>query len=194
VRRRDDAPRVFRGDPIVRRTAVTRSADDTRATSAPAPSALSEDYYEHIVEVIRAAANAMARAPGTYAAWNEHNRRQALLLILNTHYEGQAHGEAFNGAGKTDILIRVQDQNVFIAECGFWNGPSTIRKKLDQLLRYATWHDTKLALVLFARSGSFTATLKRGQRALEQHPSFLYWVDSERERQIGVAVFGCQQT
>ena len=39
---------------------------------------------------------------------------------LNGHYEGGASGETFNYEGKTDILIRVQGKNIFIAECEYW--------------------------------------------------------------------------
>jgi hypothetical protein len=36
--------------------------------------------------------------------------------------------------GKTDLLIRVADQPLFIGECKIWSGP-------DQLLGYTTWRD-----------------------------------------------------
>jgi hypothetical protein len=35
---------------------------------------------------------------------------------LNRHFEGAATGETFNHRGKTDILIRVDGKNIFIAE------------------------------------------------------------------------------
>ena len=41
--------------------------------------------------------------------------------------EGQATGETFNAAGKTDILLRIDGKNVFIGECKFWKGPKAFR-------------------------------------------------------------------
>src|ERR1700687_6211362 len=42
-----------------------------------------------------------------------------------------------NGDGKTNILIRSEDKNVFIAECKFYNGPASASRTIDQLFRYA---------------------------------------------------------
>ncbi len=41
-------------------------------------------------------------------------------MMVNTHYRGQATGETFNKSGKTDILVRDGDRNVFVAECKWW--------------------------------------------------------------------------
>jgi hypothetical protein len=45
---------------------------------------------------------------------------------LNGAFKGQATGETFNFQGKTDILIRFEGKNVFIAECKFWKGRETV--------------------------------------------------------------------
>ena len=41
--------------------------------------------------------------------------------------------------GKTDILIRVEDRNVFIGECKLYEGPRSVTDTLDQIFGYATW-------------------------------------------------------
>ena len=64
-------------------------------------------------------------------------------------YEGAATGETFNAAGKTDILIRVENRNVFIAECKFWRGAKSFSEAVDQLLGYLSWRDSKCALLIF---------------------------------------------
>jgi hypothetical protein len=56
-----------------------------------------------------------------------------MLVTLNTHYVGRTYAEAFNRAGKTDILIRVHDRNAFIGECKWWHGPKALNEALDQL-------------------------------------------------------------
>jgi hypothetical protein len=38
-------------------------------------------------------------------------------LQARTQFEGKAAGEVFNCTGKTDILVREGDRNVFIGEC-----------------------------------------------------------------------------
>jgi hypothetical protein len=67
--------------------------------------------------------------------------------LRTTAFKAQATGETFNFQGKTDILIRVEAKNVYIAECKFWKGEKTLLATLDQLLSYLSWRDTKAALL-----------------------------------------------
>jgi hypothetical protein len=92
---------------------------------------------------------------------------------LNGQYEGQATGETFNFEGKTDILIRVEGKNIFIAECKFWDGPESLRKTIDQLLGYATWRDTKTAILVFNRAKNFSAVLAKIPEVIKAHPNFM---------------------
>jgi hypothetical protein len=39
-----------------------------------------------------------------------------LLLLLNPHFEGHAHADALSPTGKTDLLIRLSDCNLFVGE------------------------------------------------------------------------------
>jgi hypothetical protein len=169
VRRRADAPPVFT-EPIIERRPPPNVPVGRQL---PAEPALSSDYYEHILYVIRAAGKAMERAPETYAGWSEPKRRDVLVLMLNTHYEGKVHAEAFNAHGKTDILIRSDDdKNVFIGECKFYSGPASVTDAIDQLFGYATWRDVKLAIVLFIERVGFTDAVRKARLALEAHPQW----------------------
>ena len=76
-------------------------------------------------------------------------------MQLNGQYHGAATGETFNCKGKTDILIRHQDKNIFVAECKFWEGYEALIKTTNQLLSYTTWRDTKTALIIFSRRIGF---------------------------------------
>jgi hypothetical protein len=96
----------------------------------------------------------MERNPGDYVSWEEEQMRDALLVVLNTHYRGAAVGEAFNAEAKTDILVTVDNEHVFVGECKWWSGPAdfaatnrTPPSALDQLLNYLTWRETETALV-----------------------------------------------
>jgi len=103
---------------------------------------------------------------------NEEDLRQHFLVQLNGHYEGQATGETFNYQGKTDILIRVEDKNIFIAECKLWKGAAALTAAIGQLLGYATWRDTKTALLIFNRNRNFSAVVEQIPELVRSHPNF----------------------
>ena len=133
-------------------------------------------------------ARGMERNPGDYATWLEEKLRDALLVILNTHYKGQASGETFNKGGKTDVLVRVGDRNVFVGECKWWSGPTSFagadqkeQSALDQLLSYATWRDAKLALIVFVGTKDVEKVIRSARPALEGHPGFVQWTDATDE-------------
>ena len=103
---------------------------------------------------------------------DEEALRQHFLVQLNGQFEGKATGETFNMSGKTDILLREGDRNVFIAECKFWKGPKAFNDAIDQLLSYATWRDGKTAILVFNR-GTETSTVLSGIDAVAQeHANF----------------------
>ena len=112
------------------------------------------------------------RSPSTFVHMKEEQIRDLILVSLNGHYEGGATGETFNAQGKTDILIRADGRNVFIAECKFWNGPKSLITAIDQILGYLTWRDTKAALLLFCNNVDFTNTLSSIATTVPEHPNF----------------------
>ena len=118
---------------------------------------LSESEYVHILNVLRSMSLVIERNPQDFSLLNEEAIRTHFLLQLNGHYEGTATGETFNASGKTDILIRADDKNVFIAECKFWKGPKTFSDAIDQLLSYLSWRDTKCALLIFNKTKDTSA-------------------------------------
>jgi len=118
--------------------------------------------YDAILDVIQAMAKVYERSPSVFRTMDEEHLRTILLVGLNGIFKGDATGETFNGEGKNDILIRVNDNNIFIAECLFWDGEAKFKKKItEQLLRYATWRDSKLAAIVFNRKQNFTAVVDK---------------------------------
>jgi hypothetical protein len=99
--------------------------------------------------------------------------------MLNSHYEGGATGETFNAAGKTDVLIRVEDRTVFIGECKWWSGPGAVEQALAQLFSYTTWRDTKLALIFFVDRKDPMAIVEKVRAILAGNQSFLEWGETE---------------
>jgi hypothetical protein len=137
--------------PIRRREQPVRRPTVATGKYEPEPF-LDEKEYAHILGVLRSMSLVIERDPTAFATLDEEGIRTHFLLQLNGHYEGGATGETFNLSGKTDILIRSADRNVFIAECKFWRGPKGFDEAIDQLLGYLTWRDTKSALVIFNRT------------------------------------------
>jgi hypothetical protein len=125
--------------------------------------------FEEILGIVKGMAHVMERSPSAFKNMGEEDLRQHFLVQLNGQFEGDASGETFNYDGKTDILIRRDDRNVFIAECKFWAGPKTIAETIDQILGYLSWRDTKAAIVLFVRNKKFSDVLARIVPVVEAH-------------------------
>jgi hypothetical protein len=170
MRRRGDAPQTYVA-PAVRRKPVITKPSIAGKPFTPEP-VLEMAEYDHILSVISNMVQVMERSPHAFKNMREEDLRQHFLVQLNGHYEGQATGETFNFEGKTDILIRVDGKNIFIAECKFWDGPESLRKAIDQLLGYASWRDTKIALLVFNRQRNFTDVLAKIQEVVKAHPAF----------------------
>jgi hypothetical protein len=143
----------------------------------PEPALVTEDY-EDILRIISNMAIVMEQSPSAFIGMNEESLRTHFLVQLNGQYEGQATGETFNFEGKTDILIRVEGRNIFIAECKFWTGPKEFLAAIDQLLSYLSWRDTKAALIVFSRNANFTDVLTTISRTV---PTHAHWKRTVKE-------------
>ena len=133
---------------------------------------LALEEYEEILRIMSNMVHVMERSPSAFAGMDEESLRNHFLVQLNGQYEGQASGETFNFDGKTDILIRANDRNVFIAECKVWKGPKSLADAIDQLLSYLSWRDTKTALVIFNRNANFSDVLTSIEQAVPTHASY----------------------
>ena len=112
------------------------------------------------------------RSPSAFKGMKEEDLRQHFLVQLNGQYEGLATGETFNYQGKTDILIRYEGRNAFIAECKFWDGEKAFSETIDQILRYTSWRDTKTAIIVFNRGKNFSSILDKIPGAVRAHGCF----------------------
>lgn len=168
LKRRDGAPNTYAA-PEVRRKAFPALPQASTAPFAPEP-ALEMENYEHILKVVSSMVQVMERSPKAFRDMKEEDIRNHFLVQLNGQYEGNATGETFNHSGKTDILIRVQDRNIFIAECKFWGGSKTLLEAIDQILDYTNWRDTKTAIMLFNRNKDFSRILGAIPETVKSHP------------------------
>lgn len=171
MRRRPDADRY--AIPVTRKTVKPQLPRPSGARSSFKPEpALEEHDYQEALRVLRNTRNQLERNPTTAAKLNEEEIRDILLMGLNSQFQGTAGGELFNGEGKTDILIRADDRNIFIGECKVWSGPKTMDGALDQLFRYLVWRDTKAAILLFIRTKDVTAVIEKAIAKIEDHPNY----------------------
>ena len=169
LKQHNDPPKTYTASEVRRKiTPVPPSASSMPYEPEPA---LGEADYEHILEVIENMAQVMERSPSAFSTMDEESLRSHFLVQLNGHYEGQATGETFNYEGKTDILIRSEGKNIFIAECKYWAGPQKLTEAINQLLGYSSWRDTKVAVIVFNRNKGFTKVLEAIQSTTKAHPN-----------------------
>ncbi|MET9225655.1 hypothetical protein [Lentzea sp. NPDC003310] len=139
--------------------------------------ALADDIATSLITLITSFGRALERLPSTadkLVGESEETIRDVLLFLLNANYRGLATGETFVGKGKTDILLRWQDRDAFIAECKIWHGEKRFVEAIDQLLGYTVWRDTRTALILFIRDRTdVTSVIDKAAACVRQHEQFL---------------------
>lgn len=121
-----------------------------------------------VIDVLRNALPQLERTRGLVARMGEEGIRDVLLVALNDSLKGRAFGEAFNGRGRTDMLVRDGNRNVYLVECKTYTGPSSIRKAIGQLLGYTGWRERHLGLVVFVRHVAMTTAIRATSAALSE--------------------------
>jgi hypothetical protein len=169
MKKRDGVPQTY-AVPVARRVPKIEQIK-VAGPFKPEPVLATEDYQE-ILRIMRNMVRVMELSPHAFATMGEEDLRSHFLVQLNGAFQGQATGETFNFQGKTDILIRVDGKNIFIAECKFWKGEKSLIDTIDQLLSYLSWRDTKTAVLVFNRNAGFSAVLAKIGGAVPKHPNF----------------------
>jgi hypothetical protein len=170
LKERVGAPRTYTA-PIQRNRIEPRLPPASVSAYKPEP-VLPEEDYNNILKIIHDMTLVMERSPAAFSHMGEEDIRQHFLVQLNGHYEGKATGETFNTQGKTDILVRHEGRNIFIAECKFWRGEKSLIEAIDQLMSYLSWRDTKAAVVLFNKNRDFSNVLSKIAETVPQHSLF----------------------
>jgi hypothetical protein len=168
--RRRDMPATY-AVPTVRRKPKIELPSIPAGPYTAEPTLATEDY-EFILKVVQDMALVMERSPSAFVRMEEEHLRDHFLVQLNGHFEGAATGETFNAGGKTDILIRSENRNVFIAECKVWRGDKGFMGAIDQLLGYTSWRDTKTAILVFNRNTDMTRVLGKICDLVKGHPNY----------------------
>lgn len=164
--------------------------------------ALDESIYQQILRITHDVGKQFERLPSTYVGKEEEQLRDHFLLILEPNFEGSATGETFNKSGKTDILLRHDGTNVFVAELKYWRGKKAYLETISQLMSYLTWRDSKAAIIVFVPNKEFTSVLGTIEEATAEHPNYLgfvscpepgwfqyrFHINGDRNREVKLAV------
>lgn len=173
LKKREGFPQTFAiPSPKTVRTIHVAKPAVTERGFKPEPTLRIDDYVA-ILQVIHDVGKQFERMPSTYVGKSEEELRDHFLLFLEPRFAGAATGETFNKSGKTDILIRHEGSNVFIAECKFWKGEKAFLETITQLFRYLTWRDSKAAVILFVQNRDFTSVIRTVETAAPKHPNYL---------------------
>lgn len=182
IRQRKDAPTTY-STPITRKKIAAPKPKASKQPFKPEPE-LGKEIYDQIIDTLQNMVLVMERSPHAFAHMREEDFRTHFLVQLNGLYEGEATGETFNFEGKTDILIRVEGKNIFIAECKFWTGAKGLQETIDQLLGYLSWRDTKVAILLFNRNKDFTKVLSQIPGTVKSHSNYKKKFKQTKETQF----------
>ena len=170
LKRRPDSNTTYTA-PEVKRKLAPKLPPASPGIFKPEP-VLEESEYQHILSVLEGMIRVMEQSPKAFHEIDEEALRTHFLVQLNGRYEGQATGETFNYEGKTDILLRSGERNIFVGECKFWGGPAKLTETIDQLLGYLTWRDSKAAILIFNRNKNFSKVLAAVPETMAKHPNF----------------------
>jgi hypothetical protein len=172
--RRNAAPATFAVPVRSPKRIVPRPQASASGPQAIHPT-LDTSTYSGILQLFHDFGKQMERHPATYRGRDEQTLRDFFLLMLQPHFgiEGSATGETFNASGKTDILLRYENRNLFVAEFKFWQGAKVHLETIDQLLSYLTWRDSKAAIVYFVRGREMAAPLRAIEEGTPRHTAFV---------------------
>lgn len=183
IKKVDQVPSTF-AVPVAKKSLVITKPAASVGPFKPEPT-LNPELYQDILGIISDAGVEMERHPSIYSDKDEETLRDHFLMVLSPHFQS-ATGETFNKKGKTDILIRHEKANVFVAECKFWSGIKAFHKTIDQLLGYLTWRDSKAAVVSFVRNKELTPVLEAIEKETPSHACF---VKSQGKKRDGWFMF-----
>ncbi len=169
IKRAENVPATFAVPTVKKKVIVKPSAPNSAYTPELT---LDETLYHEILRICHETGVEMERHPNIYQGKDEETLRDHFIMVLSPHFQSVT-GETFNRSGKTDILIRHEKSNVFVAECKFWSGLKAFLQALDQALGYLTWRDSKAALLCFIRNKELAPVLSQIESGTQQHSCFI---------------------
>jgi len=178
IKKANDVPSTF-SIPIKKKRPIISKPKSSEDAYSPEPT-LDQATYDDILKICHHMGVEMERHPGVYNEKDEETLRDHFLMQLSPHFESVT-GETFNKTGKTDILIRHEGSNIFVAECKFWKGIKSLHAAINQVLSYLTWRDSKSSILLFVRNKDFSSVLDVITAGVPEHPCFLKMYPNQQE-------------
>lgn len=202
IKKSDNVSPTFSIPTPQKRKKVTFSRPFVTETGYKPEPSLDKSAYADILRLIHDVGKEFERLPSLYAGKEEEHLRDHFLMMLEPNFEGSATGETFNKTGKTDILLRYEGTNVFIAECKFWRGQKNFLDTITQLLGYLTWRDSKAAVIMFVPNKDFTSALETAKQVISGHQNYIeyknqidetwlnysFHLNGDRNREVHIAV------
>jgi hypothetical protein len=179
IRPKSQVPSTF-AVPASIKAKISPKPTASAASFVPEPT-IDESVYRQILQVIQDTGRVFERLPSVSSGKDEEALRDYLILQLEPRFEGSTTGETFNKQGKTDILMRHEGKNIFVAECKFWRGPKAHLEAIDQLLGYLTWRDSKTALICFVDNKEMVSVLNAIRECTSQHECFVSFKNMQEE-------------
>jgi len=134
---------------------------------------LENAVYEDITNLINSLGINLERVNKIVRDLDEESLRDILFVALNSSFKGIVSTEAFNKSGKTDLLIRQDNKNVYVSECKIWRGDSYFNEGIEQLLNNLTWRDSKCSYIIFSKNEDFSNVLNKSIKLVQAHSLFL---------------------
>jgi hypothetical protein len=142
---------------------------------------LDDGIYDKILEAIHSIGKSIERNPRIHAGRNEETLRDQFMIALEPLFEASTTSETFNKSGKTDILMRHDGRNIFVAECKIWHGQQQHQETIDQILRYLTWRDSKAAIMYFVKGRQILSPLSHIEMTTGSHPNYVRFANKRDE-------------
>lgn len=182
LRKKDYTPETFSiPKPLLRKKIKVTKPEVVNSNFKPEPT-IENEVYHQILKLINDVGKNFERLPSVYYNKREEDLRDHIIMTLDPNFAyGSVTGETFNKTGKTDIQLRFDSSVVFIAECKFWIGERGFLKTINQLLRYLTWRDTKVSIIIFVKQKDFTSVLSKVQTSINKHSNYLSYVSKDDE-------------
>ncbi len=135
---------------------------------------LGEEAYHQITKSIRNYLDQTENTPASFLKLSDEELiRDQLIAHLSATFDIQVTGETFRKNGKTDICLSPGTKAAFIAECKIWKGEKYLYEGIEQLYKYSTWKDQKVAIVLFNLNNiNFGDLLSGLEKSIKKHPKF----------------------
>lgn len=134
---------------------------------------LEMETYDEIIGIINSLGINLERSCQRLRSQGEEPLRDTILGALGSVYKGMVSAESFNKEGKTDILLKHRDHNIFLAECKIWSTENIFTNGVAQLLSYLTWRDTKTSYIIFSKNKDVKNVIDKAKKLLEAHPNFI---------------------